>query len=195
MNIACGECRSVFRVDPARIPAGGVRARCSVCGGVILIAIDSANGSAAHGQPTAAHTVAHAVAHTVVHAQAAGHGSFSPGASTQSATATAPPHTAPRPTPHPGPQRVSAPGTPGLRPAASAATVAPAAPVAHNMAHSARPAVTPQARGVPSGGTVRGRDGKRPHGSRPRFGPPPARPAASRASRAHQPVGSLGTPG
>lgn len=37
MNVSCPECRSVFRVDPAKVPATGVRARCSVCGGVIAI--------------------------------------------------------------------------------------------------------------------------------------------------------------
>ena len=35
MNVTCPECSSVFRVDPAKIPLAGVRARCSVCGGVI----------------------------------------------------------------------------------------------------------------------------------------------------------------
>ena len=37
MNVTCPECRSIFRVDPARVPQGGVRARCSVCGGVIAV--------------------------------------------------------------------------------------------------------------------------------------------------------------
>ncbi len=37
MTVACPDCRSVFRVDPAKVPASGVRARCSVCGGVIAI--------------------------------------------------------------------------------------------------------------------------------------------------------------
>jgi predicted Zn finger-like uncharacterized protein len=37
MTVSCPECRSVFRVDPAKVPATGVRARCSVCGGVIAI--------------------------------------------------------------------------------------------------------------------------------------------------------------
>ena len=37
MNVSCPECRSVFRVDPAKVPADGVRARCSVCGGVITV--------------------------------------------------------------------------------------------------------------------------------------------------------------
>ena len=38
MNVTCGECQSVFRVDPAKVPAGGVRARCSVCGAVMQVA-------------------------------------------------------------------------------------------------------------------------------------------------------------
>ncbi|HLA89492.1 MAG TPA: zinc-ribbon domain-containing protein, partial [Gemmatimonadaceae bacterium] len=37
MNVTCPDCRSVFRVDPAKVPLGGVRARCSVCGGVIPV--------------------------------------------------------------------------------------------------------------------------------------------------------------
>lgn len=37
MNVVCPECGSIFRVDPAKIPLAGVRARCSVCGGVIAI--------------------------------------------------------------------------------------------------------------------------------------------------------------
>jgi len=42
VNVTCPECRSVFRVDPSRIPGGAVRARCSVCGGVITIVADGA---------------------------------------------------------------------------------------------------------------------------------------------------------
>ncbi|MBY0488957.1 MAG: zinc-ribbon domain-containing protein [Gemmatimonadaceae bacterium] len=38
MTVNCPECKSVFRVDPAKVPATGVRARCSVCGGIIAIA-------------------------------------------------------------------------------------------------------------------------------------------------------------
>jgi len=32
MNIRCPRCQTLYRVDPDRIPAGGVRARCSRCG-------------------------------------------------------------------------------------------------------------------------------------------------------------------
>lgn len=37
MNVACPTCATVFRVDPAKIPERGVRARCSVCAGLIPV--------------------------------------------------------------------------------------------------------------------------------------------------------------
>lgn len=39
MNVTCQDCRSVFRVDPAKVPPNGVRARCSVCGAIVRIAV------------------------------------------------------------------------------------------------------------------------------------------------------------
>ena len=45
----------MFRVDPARVPAAGIRARCSVCGGVISVTGDgaAAGGGASVGAPAA----------------------------------------------------------------------------------------------------------------------------------------------
>ncbi len=37
MNVSCPECGTVFRVDPAKVPSGGVQARCSVCTGVMSV--------------------------------------------------------------------------------------------------------------------------------------------------------------
>src|SRR5690349_8387504 len=37
MNVSCPECRSVFRVDPQKVPAQGIRARCSICAGILAI--------------------------------------------------------------------------------------------------------------------------------------------------------------
>ena len=34
MNVTCPNCATVFRVDPAKVPEAGVRARCSVCSAV-----------------------------------------------------------------------------------------------------------------------------------------------------------------
>jgi predicted Zn finger-like uncharacterized protein len=39
VNVTCQDCRSVFRVDPAKVPPNGVRARCSVCGAILRIAV------------------------------------------------------------------------------------------------------------------------------------------------------------
>lgn len=39
MNVSCPQCSTVYRVDPAKVPDGGVRARCSTCGGVIPVGI------------------------------------------------------------------------------------------------------------------------------------------------------------
>ena len=40
MNVSCPQCKTVFRVDPEKVPADGVRARCSVCGGVFEVGSD-----------------------------------------------------------------------------------------------------------------------------------------------------------
>ena len=46
MNVTCPECATVFRVDPAKVPAGGVRARCSVCRAVFPVGLAEAAGAA-----------------------------------------------------------------------------------------------------------------------------------------------------
>lgn len=37
MNVACTHCETIFRVDPKKVPHGGVQARCSVCSGVFFV--------------------------------------------------------------------------------------------------------------------------------------------------------------
>lgn len=37
MNVTCSSCETIFRVDPAKVPADGVRARCSACFGVFWV--------------------------------------------------------------------------------------------------------------------------------------------------------------
>ncbi|MGI8617583.1 MAG: zinc-ribbon domain-containing protein [Gemmatimonadaceae bacterium] len=53
MNVGCPQCSSIFRVDPAKVPPGGVRARCSICGGVIPVPEPTAELIAAGPQPPA----------------------------------------------------------------------------------------------------------------------------------------------
>jgi predicted Zn finger-like uncharacterized protein len=45
MNIRCPECRTIFRVDPARIPPAGVRARCSRCSTTFRVSRDAADAA------------------------------------------------------------------------------------------------------------------------------------------------------
>src|SRR6266487_3584091 len=42
MNVTCPSCETVYRVDPTKVPAGGVRARCSVCSNVFAVSADGA---------------------------------------------------------------------------------------------------------------------------------------------------------
>lgn len=51
MNVSCPDCRSIFRVDPAKVPPNGVRARCSVCSGVITIPAPSGAGTPSAAAP------------------------------------------------------------------------------------------------------------------------------------------------
>ncbi|MBW3656594.1 MAG: zinc-ribbon domain-containing protein, partial [Gemmatimonadetes bacterium] len=44
MNVTCTHCSTVFRVDPRKVPDGGVRVRCSICRGVFEV---SGTGAAA----------------------------------------------------------------------------------------------------------------------------------------------------
>ena len=37
MNVSCPNCATVYRVDPAKVPEGGVRARCNICSAVFAV--------------------------------------------------------------------------------------------------------------------------------------------------------------
>ena len=58
MNVQCTSCKTVFRVDPRKVPAGGVRARCSICRAVFDVPAPpeaaSAPAAAAEPQPAPA---------------------------------------------------------------------------------------------------------------------------------------------
>ena len=42
MNVSCPNCGTVYRVDPAKVPEAGVRARCSICSAVFAVRHESA---------------------------------------------------------------------------------------------------------------------------------------------------------
>lgn len=123
MNVQCTHCSTVFRVDPRKVPASGVRVRCSICRGVFEVAGSGAADppSAASAPPAAAPTPeptptatpAPAAAPTPVPAAA------------QAPASTPAPTPAPQPTPVPTPS--PAPTTPAPAAPAPAATSTPAA--------------------------------------------------------------------
>src|SRR2546428_763788 len=54
MNVTCPSCETVYRVDPAKVPAGGVRARCAVCSNVFPVTASVAAATPAAPRPPAA---------------------------------------------------------------------------------------------------------------------------------------------
>ncbi|HET6765294.1 MAG TPA: zinc-ribbon domain-containing protein, partial [Longimicrobiaceae bacterium] len=54
MNVQCSHCQTVFRVDPAKVPAGGLRARCSICRGVFEVPGVEGGAASPAQQPAAA---------------------------------------------------------------------------------------------------------------------------------------------
>ena len=142
MNVTCAECNSVFRVDPAKIPQMGIRARCSVCGGVIAIG--------AHGaidDDFVAPAIPRAASATPARA-----GLAAPGAPVKPPAATTPPPQAAAlapavqsPAPRPQPTLPTPPmlaRTPTVATPASTRVVPPAAPSA--------PATSPRAPAAPA---------------------------------------------
>ncbi len=47
MNVRCPSCNTAYRIDPAKVPEAGVRARCTVCSNVIPVTRDNEEASPA----------------------------------------------------------------------------------------------------------------------------------------------------
>ncbi len=45
MNLTCPNCATVYRVDPAKVPEAGVRARCAVCSAIFRVARETEDHS------------------------------------------------------------------------------------------------------------------------------------------------------
>lgn len=53
MNVGCSHCGTVFRIDPEKVPAGGIQARCSVCSGIMQVSTADATPAARPESPVA----------------------------------------------------------------------------------------------------------------------------------------------
>ncbi len=145
MNVACPTCATTYRVDPAKIPATGVRARCQVCAAVFPV---STNGAAPSPRPS---TVAGAPAQR----PAIPSGLRPSAAHTAPAIAPSPPAAPARPV---APPPVAAPVAPPAAPKPPAAPPPAPTPVAPpvmappaRVAPPAPPAAAPKPAAVPAG--------------------------------------------
>ncbi|MBI4409879.1 MAG: zinc-ribbon domain-containing protein [Gemmatimonadetes bacterium] len=119
MNVQCPHCQAVFRVDPERIPPGGVRARCSRCGGVFPIGrterpagVAPGDGAAPAAPPTpapspAAVSASDALAHAAAAVAAPPPPAPAPGPTPVAARPAASPFRAAAPDPHTRAQRIA----------------------------------------------------------------------------------------
>lgn len=138
MNVSCPKCQSVFRVDPAKVPARGVRARCSVCAGVFFVGPETAGPeapavtTAVAAPPPPVHVMAPtppAVVPPVAMPVAGPPVASPPRAPAAPAATPAPPAVSPQ-APRPAPQVATIPPAPRAAPPAAPPVAAPAAPAA-----------------------------------------------------------------
>lgn len=149
MNVSCGQCQTVYRVDPLKVPEGGVRARCSVCAGIFWVRKETteAAGSGQHAPGIASAPVAQVPPPAPQLPSSPAPSSISPVfPGSPQASPVRPPPPAPAVAPQvpaapPPSYRPAAPPAPAFRPAA--AQVAPAAaapaPIAAPMPVTAAP--------------------------------------------------------
>jgi predicted Zn finger-like uncharacterized protein len=168
MNVSCPECRSIFRIDPAKITSISMRARCSVCGGLIAVGAAVQWEDDLPGAPVSAVTRGAR--------EPVGAGAPSMGAPMQSTPAGVKPVLARTPAP-------ASPSTPAAArpaPAASAAPPQPSQPRRSWGTPAAVPRVPgpgPSTRKDESSGSESGNEGRRgaPQVTAPARGAQPAR--------------------
>ena len=189
MNVSCPDCRSIFRVDPAKVPPSGVRARCSVCSGVISIpAPTGQTPSVAAARPASPGAESGSQDRPRSAPPAQGGWDPPPFGSASQRTPAAPSIQRPAPPP-PQPRTVEAPAVPRPRPesierASVTATATPPSP------SSGLPEFTPPSSAPPLAPTAfPGASGP----SAPPFIPGGARPATPPRTQAPPPFASPST--
>jgi predicted Zn finger-like uncharacterized protein len=143
MNVSCPDCRSIFRVDPAKVPPSGVRARCSVCGGVISIPAPTGQSTTPTASPRVNTSAPEPASQARPRSTPQGQDGWDPQPFSSAPRASAVPSMQRPPAPQPPtPPRAEVPAAPRPRPesverASAAATATPPSP------STARPEFTP----------------------------------------------------
>ena len=146
MNVTCPNCATVYRVDPAKVPEAGVRARCNVCSAVFAVRREMEQGRPAPAAPQpAAAAMAESSRATVREAPPKAPPEPPRAAAPSSAAPTVPPSRPAGPPPRPA-APATGPSIPGIRPAppmrAAPSPAVPASPV--TPAAPAAPAAAPR---------------------------------------------------
>lgn len=148
MNVRCPRCETIYRVDPAKVPQGGVRARCAVCSGIIPVTRE-AEAARPAAAPVSPQSPAAAATPPPVRPSIGGR----PPISRTPSPAAAPPRVqpqAPRDTPQPPrPHPPARPSAPVFRPA-QAAPVSPASTPPARPAGPTAPSAPAAAPGAPA---------------------------------------------
>jgi predicted Zn finger-like uncharacterized protein len=186
MNVSCPDCRSIFRVDPAKVPPSGVRARCSVCSGVISIPAPTGQPTSGGGAARPAAPAAEPGSLDRPRSPTPAQGGWDPPPFTSAPqrAPAAPP--AQRQAPPPQPRTLETPAAPRSRPesierAAVTATATPPSPssgLPEFSAPSPPPPVAPPASSPVSGPSAPPFVPSAPPSRPPVSSSPPARPAA-----------------
>lgn len=178
MNVSCPDCRSIFRVDPAKVPSGGVRARCSVCSGIIPIPAPTGMNTPVTSTPRAATPPGESPAQTRPRAGPQSQGGWDP------APFPSPP--GPRPSTPPAPRAPS----PASQQRAPFPTSSPLPPVPSQTPTALRPRQGPVERAAASATATP----SKPASPIPAFTPPPAPPYVPGSARPAPPERSSATP-
>lgn len=120
MNVSCPKCETVFRVDPAKVPVRGIRARCSSCSAVFFVGRPTEPSAVS---PPAARPVAEPPpVHPAVTAQPAPQPVWTPSPAAARPAVTPPAGAGFGSTPSPAASPAAAPPPPAVGPRVRAAT-------------------------------------------------------------------------
>jgi predicted Zn finger-like uncharacterized protein len=152
MNVTCPNCATVYRVDPAKVPEAGIRARCAVCSAVFAVNRESRKPPAALREAPVSQTASPAAVQPPAAPATSAPAAPAPAASAPAASSpavSAPPASPPSAPPPPPPAArpvapAAAPPRPVVPPSPAVAGGLPPRPAAPGRTQQPAPPPVPQ---------------------------------------------------